>query len=421
MIYDLDKLDNKDVIKNLFDVCVIGAGAAGITIANSLSDFGFKIALCEAGSDEYTERSQNNYKGKVVGDNYFDLDIARLRFLGGSTNHWNGMCRPFSEIDFDRGYLGDKYIWPITFDEISKYQEQACKILEIKNNFEFKNQKTKKIKKIKFQFSPPVRFKDKYLKKISDSKNISLFINTNLKDIDGDNLLIKTASFENYNKKEISIKAKKFIFAMGGIENSRYLLWFSKKYKSKFFNSNTPIGKYWMEHPHFTLGSAIVEKKILKSNYYSLSNFQQKDLGILNCGFRVNEVSDQASQSMIKEILCIAPKLGSKIASMANKGLVCGARLFAAWEQEPRFSNSISLSNKFNDFEIPRINLNWKKSEFDKFTIKESVKLFNNWLLEKDLGRLHLLSWLLKDGKYPENDELAGYHHMGGTRIPLKN
>ena len=84
MIYDLDKLDNKDVIKNLFDVCVIGAGAAGITIANSLSDFGFKIALCEAGSDEYTERSQNNYKGKVVGDNYFDLDIARLRFLGGS-------------------------------------------------------------------------------------------------------------------------------------------------------------------------------------------------------------------------------------------------------------------------------------------------------------------------------------------------
>ena len=120
---------------------------------------------------------------------------------------------------------------------------------------------------------------------------------------------------------------------------------------------------------------------------------------------------------MIKEILCIAPKLGSKIASMANKGLVCGARLFAAWEQEPRFSNSISLSNKFNDFEIPRINLNWKKSEFDKFTIKESVKLFNNWLLEKDLGRLHLLSWLLKDGKYPENDELAGYHHMGGTRM----
>ena len=218
MIYDLDKLDNKDVIKNLFDVCVIGAGAAGITIANSLSDFGFKIALCEAGSDEYTERSQNNYKGKVVGDNYFDLDIARLRFLGGSTNHWNGMCRPFSEIDFDRGYLGDKYIWPITFDEISKYQEQACKILEIKNNFEFKNQETEKIKKIKFQFSPPVRFKDKYLKKISDSKNISLFINTNLKDIDGDNLLIKTASFENYNKKEISIKAKKFIFAMGGLK-----------------------------------------------------------------------------------------------------------------------------------------------------------------------------------------------------------
>ena len=206
---------------------------------------------------------------------------------------------------------------------------------------------------------------------------------------------------------------------MGGIENSRYLLWFSKKYNSKFFNSNSPIGKYWMEHPHFTLGSAIVDKKILDTNYYTLNSSQQKKLKILNCGFRINEVSNQATKSMIKELLCIAPKLGSKIASLANKGLVCGARLFAAWEQEPILSNAVTLSNKTNDFGIPSVNLKWKKSSFDKFTIKESVNLFNKWLLEKDLGRLHLLSWLFKNGQYPENDELAGYHHMGGTRMSV--
>ena len=330
MIYDLNKLNNKNAVNDQFDVCIIGAGAAGITLAVNLSNYGSKVALCEAGSDEYSEKSQNNYKGKVIGDNYFELDIARLRFLGGSTNHWNGMCRPFSEIDFDRNYLGAKYIWPIKYEEIFKYQKQACKILEINNDFEFNNQQKEKIKKIKFQFSPPVRFKDKYIKKLTNSKNISLFINSNLKDIFGDNAFIKTASFESYNKKEISIKAKKFIFAMGGIENSRYLLWFKKKYKSKFFDSNVPIGKYWMEHPHYTLGSAIVEKKILDNNFYTLNNVQQKNLRILNCGFRINEVSNQASQSMIKEILCIAPKLGTKIASMANKGLVCGARFFCS-------------------------------------------------------------------------------------------
>lgn len=417
MIYDLNKLENNDAFKDQFDICIIGAGAAGITLAVNLSDFGFKIALCEAGGDEYNEKSQNNYKGTVIGDNYFELDIARLRFLGGSTNHWNGMCRPFSEIDFKRNYLGNEYMWPITYDDILKYQKQACKILEIDDDFEFNNQKEEKIKKIKFQFSPPVRFKDKYIKKLINSKNIFLFLNSNLKDIFGDKNFIKGASFESYNKREMTIQAKKFIFAMGGIENSRYLLWFSKKYKSKFFDSNAPIGKYWMEHPHYTLGSAIVEKKILENNFYTLRDDKQIDLGILNCGFRINEVSNQASQSLIKEILCIAPKLGQKISSMANKGLVCGARFFAAWEQEPNISNCITLSNKFNDFGIPKINLNWKKSNFDKFTIQESVKIFSNWLLEKDLGRLHLQSWLINNENYPENDELAGYHHMGGTRM----
>ena len=76
--------------------------------------------LYASGGDEYNEKSQNNYKGTVIGDNYFELDIARLRFLGGSTNHWNGMCRPFSEIDFKRNYLGNEYMWPITYDDILK-------------------------------------------------------------------------------------------------------------------------------------------------------------------------------------------------------------------------------------------------------------------------------------------------------------
>ena len=78
-------------------------------------------------------------------------------------------------------------------DDILKYQKQAC-TLEIDDDFEFNNQKEEKIKKIKFQFSPPVRFKDKYIKKLINSKNIFLFLNSNLKDIFGDKNFIKGAS-----------------------------------------------------------------------------------------------------------------------------------------------------------------------------------------------------------------------------------
>ena len=56
---------------------------------------------------------------------------------------------------------------------------------------------------------------------------------------------------------------------MGGLENSRYLLWFAEKYKSKYFDTKCPIGKYWMEHPHFTLGSALVNKKVINADFFN--------------------------------------------------------------------------------------------------------------------------------------------------------
>ena len=65
MIHDLEKIDNSNLNIN-YDICIVGAGAAGITLANKLSGKGLKVILCEAGSKEYTEVSQKNYAGKII-------------------------------------------------------------------------------------------------------------------------------------------------------------------------------------------------------------------------------------------------------------------------------------------------------------------------------------------------------------------
>ena len=109
-----------------FDTIIIGAGAAGITTAKTLEKFGKSVALIEGGGLEYSEESQNIYRGLVKGDPYFDLDVTRLRYFGGSTNHWGGWCRPFEKIDFQRNYFGEKYEWPIRFEEIDQYKNEAC-------------------------------------------------------------------------------------------------------------------------------------------------------------------------------------------------------------------------------------------------------------------------------------------------------
>ncbi|MDB4087927.1 FAD-dependent oxidoreductase, partial [Amylibacter sp.] len=253
-----------------YDVTIIGAGAAGITLALKLSSEGKKVALIEAGGLEYSEESQQVYSARTVGDPYFELDVARLRYFGGTTNHWGGMCRTFEREDFNRGHFGKEYLWPIGYEELDRYRAEACEILEIPSEFNDVTSVGLDIDIIDFNFSPPVRFGTKYFDTLVANPLVDIFLNSNLIDVtsSGDQLTsIKVAS---YNGNVSSISSQNFVFAMGGIENSRYLLWLQTKYGNNFISDECPIGKYWMEHPSFRLGEAIVDKRKISDSFYSI-------------------------------------------------------------------------------------------------------------------------------------------------------
>lgn len=415
MLIDLQLSKHKTDFSE-FDFLIVGAGVAGTILAKNLASSGKKIALIEGGSSEYTESSQNLYKGKVIGDPYFDLDVTRLRFFGGSSNHWTGMCRSFEKVDFERKYLGNIYQWPIKFNDIDKYKKKACEILEIPSEFDDNIDSTYKIKSIGFNMST-VNFKEKYFQEFILDKNISLFINANLTKFNGKNRQIKSINFESFNGNKIKLITKKVIIATGGIENCRILLWMDKIYPNLFFEKNLPIGKYWMEHPHFTLGKAIVDRRKVSKTYYSLKGDIQKKLGILNFGLRINHLDEKNTTELIRDLICVAPRLGNKLAKLAGKNLVCGAVLRAAWEQSPSINSKISLSKELDSFGIPRVDLHWKKNELDRATLKKSIMVFNEWLLNNDFGRLNLYDWVSRDKSYPSDDQLGGHHHMGGTRM----
>lgn len=79
MLYDFAK--GPIVSDDPYDVCILGAGAAGITLAVRLGRAGKRVALCEGGGLDYEDESQEIYAGSTFGDPYFDLDIARLRYF----------------------------------------------------------------------------------------------------------------------------------------------------------------------------------------------------------------------------------------------------------------------------------------------------------------------------------------------------
>jgi choline dehydrogenase-like flavoprotein len=67
---------------------------------------------------------------------------------------------------------------------------------------------------------------------------------------------------------------------------------------------------------------------------------------------------------------------------------------------------------------MPRAELHWRLSDFDRRTIMGSATLFAEEVLRRGYGRVRLDPWVLGRSGFPANDdEIKGNHHMGGTRM----
>src|SRR5438874_852136 len=111
------------------DLCIIGSGAAGITIAREFIGSSVRVCLLEAGGlspdPEVADRSVIDN----IGREYPEKHRARLRLFGGSTNHWGGNCVPLQPIDFEKLDWIDYSGWPYTYDELEPHYRRAHAIL----------------------------------------------------------------------------------------------------------------------------------------------------------------------------------------------------------------------------------------------------------------------------------------------------
>ena len=148
--------ENLNQIPSFNEVIIIGSGPAGITTALELEKKGIPSIIFEAGKLNQSQESQNFYKGKIIGDNYPDLSISRLRQFGGTSGHWGGNCVELDDYDFEN--------WPIKKSDLARFKTKSYKILNIKGDF-YKKKFNNQIDVKNLNWSN-VRFKEKFLYKI---------------------------------------------------------------------------------------------------------------------------------------------------------------------------------------------------------------------------------------------------------------
>ena len=429
-----------------YDVCIAGGGVAGITLAIYLARKGTSVLLLEAGGLEPEAESQEIYDGTIVGRDYFGLDVCRLRFLGGTSNHWGGMCYPLDEIDFHERDYAAWSGWPIEKADLQPYAAEACRVLGVtpwRDEGSVLGGSDGHLRKISFQSATVdgqwTNFKDVYLNELTNSPNITVALHANVTDIalTDDLSAVKGLTVNQLRRDQPSqmVSATKFVVCFGGIENARFLLNCDSQVKSGIGNQRDLVGRFFMEHHHLDVGVAVLSMagagwrkglhNFYDAAYLSPTEKFVKSKRVMNCGLRVQ--SGFLATNAIVEL-----KQELKIFACSNDwltGVFCPSDLAeinavvlrAAWEQAPNPESRVTLGADRDQFGKRRTVLDWRVGDLDRRTIRENAVEFGRFLAQSEFGRLRLADWVLDpDQPMPglgEGEETAGNHHMGTTRM----
>ena len=454
MIVDLNDVDSNPFNDRRFDVCICGAGVAGITLALKLSPK-LSVLLLEAGSYEYTADSQTVYQGTTIGREYFDLRLTRLRYFGGTSNHWSGWCRPLDSHDFKQKSYSNYSSWPIEHDDLAPYLEETKTILDIATATQEglsgpEETVTKAISNsqdfdsFEFLFSAPTRFGKKYRDDLEQMPNLTCYLNANLVNItlNENQPNVEQIEVRNYAGQSFSINARSFILAAGGIENPRILLNCNDQQKNGLGNENDLVGRFFTEHPHHFVGSFILKDDIKQMITQDGANASQttrfftptpqlmQQEKILNFGLRFEpfEPSFNATyREQLKSIICGSSLAQDAIEMVRGEGVACyrvgDGQLRVAAEQAPNPDSRVMLGAETDRFGQRRTALDWRLSEIDKRTLRSAAIRFGTLFADLNLGRVRVADWLLSDDShlhfpgFGQDEEVGGHHHMCTTRM----
>ena len=245
------------------DIAIIGSGPAGMTLAITLAEAGREVTVIESGGLERDDAISALNEATSSGINY-PLAPTRVRKLGGSSDHWTGICRPLDPWDFSVRDWVPHSGWPLDWDDLADNFASAQTWLELgPNRYDWESWNADlgpdemgvdqglMVPRL-VQVSAPTRFGDAYRKRLVDNPNATVILQSTVTDIvltspgqSVERLAVSTLAGNSFD-----VVAKRYVLAAGGIENARLLLASSSVMTAGVGNQNDLVGRYFMDHPH---------------------------------------------------------------------------------------------------------------------------------------------------------------------------
>ena len=273
MLIDAQGLTTQTIIDT--DICIIGAGPAGLTLAREFANQQVRVCLLESGPLTKNRSIQKLNNGELIGDPYQNPRYTRRRQFGGTANRWCIQMNEttigvrhavLDEIDFEARDWVPGSGWPFDKASLTRYYERAHTALRLGPfNYQpdqWENDSHKRLPLPKetvvtsmFQFARASVFTRDY-GDIRQAANINAIFNATVLEIETDDAGTAATGVRVTSpaSSEFRVRAREVIVAGGGIENARLLLLSNRVNKNGLGNQNDLVGRYFMDHPQSILG-----------------------------------------------------------------------------------------------------------------------------------------------------------------------
>jgi choline dehydrogenase-like flavoprotein len=260
------------------DICIVGAGAAGITLALELAGSGLNVLLVESGGTKDDSSTQSLYEGEVAEARLHSLpDRYRVRRFGGSTTIWGGRCIPFDPIDFEKRDYVPHSGWPISYDDVLPHYEKANRICEA-GEFQYDADKVAEcalpmiegfssprvLTNSLERFSCPTDFGQRYQHQLAGARNLRVLLWANCTNLDcsPDGQRITGLTLKTLQGKKLKVNTKQVVLATGGLEVPRLLLASRDVHQDGIGNQHDVVGRYYQCHLSGTIGTLDFDRPV---------------------------------------------------------------------------------------------------------------------------------------------------------------
>jgi choline dehydrogenase-like flavoprotein len=459
-----------------YDVCIVGGGAAGITLALELADRGRRVCLLEAGGESYAPVAQGYLEGDVAGDRYPPLRSTRMSVLGGSTQVWAGWCRPLEPADFEPRPDLDGPGWPFTRDALLPYYERAHAVCGLAE-FEYDpalwadrlglepllgdgelSHAMFHVRALQFGVAQRAR--------LAAAPGLDVFLHAPVTGLEVDaGGAVQGVRVRPEDGGQAVVRAGDYVVAAGGIENARLLLISAPDPARAPGNQHDLVGRFFTDHPFINPGWLVLDHGPRRLDLYFPRPAPNRVPPARDGGALVRATLTLPRHVMERErlpgsALFFHPRYEAHAAfdsratrsflelrdslrsravpgsawtllrraatgphhvavAVARKLLVRDApaarwRLRMMFETASRYGNRVELGPERDSLGRPRARVTWRVADHELDAMRRSLAAYDEAFRRAGVGRIEPT---LREASAWRHALEGGKHHMGTTRM----